>query len=165
MYREQAGAGGNWPVIDEVLDPEVVPQQNDLSCGSACGEMLLRKRGINNISQATIANEAGVPVTCEDLALALNTLSPEGFQRWRGGPLIIPGATDTELFEVLNTTGSWAAVLWEVGAGIGHMILVDGLDEVGYVLIRDPWDATTYRMTREDFLKYWNTQAVYWRKL
>lgn len=45
------------------------------------------------------------------------------------------------------------------------MVLVDGLDETGYVLIRDPWDGTKYKMTREDFLKYWNTQAVYWRKL
>lgn len=165
MYPEQAGAGGNWPVIDEILDPEVVQQQNDLSCGSACGEMLLKERGINNINQAMIANEIGVPVTCQDLAIVLNKFSPEALQRWRGGPLIIPGATETELFDVLNTTGSWSAVLWEIGAGIGHMVLVDGLDETGYVLIRDPWDGTRYKMTREDFLKYWNTQAVYWRKL
>lgn len=106
MYPEQAGAGGNWPVIDEILDPEVVHQQNDLSCGSACGEMLLKKRGINNINQAMIANEIGVPVTCQDLAIVLNKFSPEALQRWRGGPLIIPGATETELFDVLNTTGS-----------------------------------------------------------
>jgi Papain-like cysteine protease AvrRpt2 len=64
----------------------------------------------------------------------------------------------------LNTTGSWAAVLWEVGAGIGHMVLVDGLDEAGYVLIRDPWDSTKYKMTIDDFLNYWTTEGVYWRK-
>lgn len=162
MYPQQAGAGGNWPVIDEVLDPEVVQQQNDLSCGSACGEMLLKKRGINNISQATIANQAGVPVTCRNLANVLNTIDfPEGIQQWVGGPLAIPGATDSQLFETLNNTGSWAALLWEVGAGIGHMVLVDGLDEAGYVLIRDPWDGTSYKMRKDDFLKYWTTQAVF----
>lgn len=162
MYPEQAGAGGNWPVIDEILDPEVVQQQNDLSCGSACGEMLLKERGINNINQAMIANETGVPVTCPNLANVLNAIDlPEGIQQWVGGPLAIPGATDCQLFETLNNTGSWAAVLWEVGAGLGHMVLVDGLDETGYVLIRDPWDGTRYKMTKGDFLKYWTTQAVF----
>jgi len=100
--------------------------------------------------------------TCPNLANVLNTIDlPEGIKQWVGGPLGIPGATDSELFETLNNTGSWAAVLWEVGAGIGQMVLVDGLDEAGYVLIRDPWDGTRYRMTREDFLKYWTTQAVF----
>lgn len=41
------GAGGNWRVTDEVVDPKVVKQQDDLSCGPACAEMLLKDRGIN----------------------------------------------------------------------------------------------------------------------
>jgi len=48
MYPEQAGAGGNWPVIDEILDPSVIEQQGDLSCGIACGAMLLGDRKINS---------------------------------------------------------------------------------------------------------------------
>jgi filamentous hemagglutinin len=41
------GAGGNWQIIDEISDPNIIRQENDLSCGSACGEMLLKDRGIN----------------------------------------------------------------------------------------------------------------------
>jgi len=32
------GAGGRWPVIDEVADPSAIQQVNRLSCGQACVE-------------------------------------------------------------------------------------------------------------------------------
>lgn len=54
------GAGGNWRVTDEVVDPKVVLQQGDLSCGVACGEMLLTDRG-RNVAQRDIENLTGVP--------------------------------------------------------------------------------------------------------
>lgn len=41
------------------------------------------------------------------------------------------------------------------------MVVVDGIYN-DTVLIRDPWDATKYRMRKGDFLEYWNGQAVYW---
>ncbi len=58
-----SGAGGYWQVIDEVRDLSVIQQQDRLSCGPACAEMLLRSKGITNVSQARIALETGVPVS------------------------------------------------------------------------------------------------------
>ncbi|MBE9126929.1 MULTISPECIES: papain-like cysteine protease family protein [unclassified Coleofasciculus] len=162
MYPEQAGAGGNWPVIDEILDPSVIEQQGDLSCGIACGAMLLKDRKINS-SQSAIETITGIPVSCQVLAIALNTLDPDPSRQWEGGSLELPGATHSQLFEILNTTGSWAAVLWEMGAGIGHLVVVDGIDAAGYALIRDPWQGSRYRMTIDNFLKYWTTEAVFSR--
>jgi hypothetical protein len=49
--QEFAGAGGNWRVIEEVFDPTVVQQQDNLSCGAACGEMLLKDRGVDDDSR------------------------------------------------------------------------------------------------------------------
>ncbi|MGK7901393.1 MAG: papain-like cysteine protease family protein [Hormoscilla sp.] len=159
-----SGAGGNWPVIDEVVDPEVVPQQNDLSCGPACAEMLLRDRSIN-ISQAVIASETGVPADASSLARVLNSLDEEVSRLWGGGELVIPGATESQLLDALNATGSWAAVLWESGARMGHVVIVDGIDETGKVMIRDPrGQGTKYKMNRDDFLQYWNQQGVYLRR-
>ncbi len=63
-----SGAGGNWQVIDEIADEAVVKQQDKLSCGPACGEMLLSDRGIGDVNQSLIAAETGVPVSIEDLS-------------------------------------------------------------------------------------------------
>lgn len=45
---------------------------------------------------------------------------------------------------------------------VGHMVVVDGVDEVGNVIIRDPQNATRYEMTREDFIKAWTRRGI-WR--
>jgi ABC-type bacteriocin/lantibiotic exporter with double-glycine peptidase domain len=161
MHPAWAGAGGNWPAIDEIFDPKVVKQKSDLSCVAACGEMLLKDRGIN-ISQAVIEELIGLASAPEFLAGALNELNPDTSGQWKGAFLNLPGATQFQVFETLNTTGSWAAVLWEKGVGIGHMIIVDGLDEDEYVMIRDPWQGTRYRMIIDDFLQYWSQSGVYW---
>ena len=65
-------AGGNWQVIDEKLDLRVVKQQDNISCGVACGEMLLKEKEINNINQKTIAERSGIPVDVATLANVLN---------------------------------------------------------------------------------------------
>jgi Papain-like cysteine protease AvrRpt2 len=158
---ELSGAGGNWQVIDEIPDRTVVQQQDKLSCGPACGEMLLRDRGIYDTNQSLIATETGVPVSVEDLAIALNTLDASSSRVWLGGTVSIPGATNSEIVEVLISTGSWAAVLWETLADLGHIVIVGGLDDTEKILIRDPWNATKYKMELAEFLNYWNLQAVY----
>ena len=163
MHPVWAGSGGNWPVRDETFDPGVVLQQDQLSCGAACGEMLLRDCGIN-VTQAAIVATIGVPITSRRLAEVLNIFNPSTSPRWAGGPLAIKGATQEEVFDTLNTTGSWAAMLWETGSKIGHMIVVDGIDREGYVLIRDPWEGTRYTMKKSDFLQYWNDYGVYRRE-
>ncbi|MEG4083940.1 papain-like cysteine protease family protein [Microcoleus sp. POL10_C6] len=155
-----SGAGGNWQVIDEIADRDVVQQQDNLSCGPACGEMLLGDRGINGANQSLIAAETGVPVSAEDLAIALNILDATSSRFWLGGTISLPGATNYEIVEVLISTGSWAAILWETLAELGHIVIVDGLDDTK-IMIRDPWNATKYKMELEEFLNYWNLQAVY----
>jgi Papain-like cysteine protease AvrRpt2 len=156
-----SGASGNWQVIDEIPDRTAVQQQDRLFCGPACGEMLLNDRGICGANQSLIATETGVPVSVEDLAFALNTLDASSSRLWLGGTVFIPGATNSEVVEVLVSTGSWAAVLWETLADLGHIVIVDGFDNTGKILIRDPWNATKYRMELAEFLNYWNLQAVY----
>ena len=43
----KSGAGGNWKRIDEKFDAEIIKQTSGLSCVSAVGEMLLKRRGIS----------------------------------------------------------------------------------------------------------------------
>ena len=124
--------------------------------------MLLRNRGVNEIDRYAIASESGVPVSPQVLASVLNALnSTSSADRWVGSPLSIPGASNIQLIEVLNITGSWAAMLWESEKSIGHMIIVDGFDDEEKILIRDPWAGTKYKMDIEEFLNYWTLFAVY----
>ena len=128
--------------------------------------MLLQDCGINDITQMDIVNETGVPADALGLARALNLLDPDDSRQWIGGSLTIPGATESQLFDTLNETGTWGALLKECRPGVklSHVVVVDGIDDGGRVLIRDPWDGTSYKMTREDFLKYWTTNAIFQRK-
>lgn len=155
------GAGGKWRAIDQIADANVVQQQDKVSCGIACGEMLLKDREIYDVNQSIIAAETGVPVSAEVLALALNRFDSSDARVWKGGTVSIPEATDSEIIDVLISTGSWGAILWEPLANLGHIVVVDGMDETGKLLIRDPWDATSYKMDREEFINYWNSQAIY----
>jgi filamentous hemagglutinin len=163
MHPAWAGADGNWPAVDEVFDPSIVQQQDKLACGAACGEMLLRNYGLI-VSQELIIDQTEVPITAALLAEVMNSFEPSNKLSWVGGPLGIPGVTRADVFEVLNTTGSWIAILWETGAKIGHMVIVDGVDLLEYVLIRDPWQGTRYKLRKEDFLHYWSDYGVYRRK-
>lgn len=137
--KRLSGSGGYWEVLDELADSAVVKQFNDDACAAACGEMLLIDRGCQSVSQQGLARYAGgVPMEIAILALALNQLGRLAGQ-WIGAPIGINGASDEDLLRVLMKTGSWAAGLWEDGAPIGHVVVVDGFDGVGRVLIRDPW--------------------------
>ncbi|NES20983.1 MAG: hypothetical protein F6K41_19140 [Symploca sp. SIO3E6] len=156
-----SGAGGNWRVIGEIADPNVIKQQDQVSCGTACGEMLLRDREIYDVNQSIIAAETGVPVSIETLAMVLNRLDCDSSRVWLGGTVSIPGATDSEIIDVLIDTGSWGAILWEPLANLGHMVVVHGIDETEKIIIRDPWEATSYKMDREEFINFWNSQAIY----
>jgi hypothetical protein len=67
MHPVWGGAGGNWPIIEEIFDPAIAKQENLFSCGAACGVMLLSSDGIY-VSQSEITAIAGVPMTAPDLA-------------------------------------------------------------------------------------------------
>lgn len=158
-------AGGNWQVIDEKIDLRVIKQQDNLSCGVACGEMLLKTKGIDNIDQALIVMESGKPVSPAYLASVLNRLSPSNEGEWRGGGLAIEGLDFSELFYCLISTGVWIAELRELGARLGHLVIVDGIDSQDRVFIRDPWHGTSYQMEKTEFLDYWNLRGIFWTNL
>ncbi len=141
------GAGGNWPVNGEVPNPNVVRQANSLACGPACGEMLLKDMGVN-ATQAQLGNGLS---TIDSLTQSLNSFS----SGWQGEMV------DTSSFGALNQTGSWSAMMWDQGSSIGHWVVVDGLDDAGNVLIRDPFNGTSYTMTESNFLNSWSGGAVW----
>lgn len=158
-------AGGNWQVIEEQSDARALKQQDNLSCGAACGEMLLKEKGINDINQNTIIKEGGAPISPAYLASVLNNLSPSNLGEWRGGGLEIEGLGFDELLDCLISTGVWVAELRELGARLGHLVVVDGWDNQRRVLIRDPWQGTHYKMEREEFIDYWTLRGIFWVKL
>jgi len=143
----RAGAGGDWTVINERLSPDVVQQARPEGCVAAVGEMLSGGK----LNQAEIFPEVGtVP---ERLAAVLG---PE----WEGFTV---RNKDTALEQLLGREKSWAAELRDEfahRAKMGHMVVVDGLDEAGNLMIRDPQEATRYEMTREAFLNHWSGRTV-----
>ena len=154
------GAGGRWPVINEIIDPKVVRQQSNLSCGPACAEMLLREWGITNITQVTIENLTGSPTSASEVADALNQLSPASLHRWQGGYL--DTSSSLAAFNLLlKTSKPWMAQMKEIGNRIAYMVVVDGVDETGLVLVRDPWEGSSYKMELDQFLQVWSQIAVF----
>lgn len=145
----KGGAGGNWNVMNEIVDPTVVKQVTPTSCGAACGEMLLRDRNIF-VDQTNLGTQLK---STEQLVKDLN----KQYGKWNGGYV------GSEQFELLNKSGSWAAMMREKGAGVGHWVVVKGTDKVtGNVIIHDPWKGTSYQMTQREFLEGpWNGHAVF----
>ncbi|PHM33839.1 DUF637 domain-containing protein [Xenorhabdus szentirmaii] len=146
----KGGAGGNWNVLDEIVDPNVVKQKTPTGCGAACGEMLLKDRKVP-VSQTELGGGLKSP---EQLARDLNKYSSD----WDGG------FVGLENFHILNSTGSWAAMMWDQGSRIGHWVVVKGIDKAGNILIHDPWKGTSYKMTIDNFNKVWNEIAVFKQK-
>jgi filamentous hemagglutinin len=134
----KAGAGGNWNVLDEIADPNVVKQSTPTGCGGACGEMLLKDRNIF-VDQTQIGTGLKSP---EQLA---RDLTKNGGSSWSGG------FVGFEAYDALNKTGSWSAIMWDQGSKIGHWVVVKGTDSKGNVSIYDPWKGTSYKMTDKEF--------------
>ena len=127
-----------------------------------CGEMLLKAKGITDITQSRIVRESGAPVSPAYLASVLNHLSSSRLGEWRGGGLAIEGADVEDLLSCLMDNGVWTAELREAGARLAHLVVVDGLDRNGRVLIRDPWQGTSYKMEQGEFCCYWTLRGVFW---
>jgi ABC-type bacteriocin/lantibiotic exporter with double-glycine peptidase domain len=47
---------------------------------------------------------------------------------------------------------------------IGRWVVVDGLDDAGRVMIRDPWQATRYKMDLPEFQNTWTGYSVWGNK-
>lgn len=146
--RDLAGKPfGGWPVINEVFDtPGAVKQLTKDSCVSACGERL--SKGI--LKQADLIQKLGAPVDCRKLA---TELGPE----WAGD--YVNAYKD---FDAVMSGGEWCATFFDrLSRGLPHAVTVEGVTEAGTIKIFDPWEASSYEMTRENFILYWNGGAVY----
>jgi hypothetical protein len=148
-----AGAGGDWPVINERVSADVVRQMQDLSCVSAAGEMLSE----GTVSQQALIEKLGAPADVLQLPEELGS----GWEARRVSP---------ESLKALVGRGSFGAELFETPPSIRyqrlpptHTVVVDGLDEAGNVMIRDSKHGTRYEMIRSDFMKVWTGGAV-WRR-
>ena len=138
--------GVRWNAIGEIFDPSIVTQAGSLDCGAACGAMLLQDRGAKVLQDALKESVvSGYGTFAGDLAATLNGIDKT--RTWSRGPVAIAGASSSDVIRTLMGTGSWAAVVKNSGAKIGHWVVVDGFDDVGNILIRDPGDATRYGMT------------------
>lgn len=140
MNVENFGSLGKWEKIDEQFDSTVIKQSNDVSCVSAVGEMLANHYGLN-ITQAEILENIGVWSNAEALAKFLNSKETRKDVEWIGGsfpfePKFIKGIS----------TDVWAAMLRQ-GEPMGHAVLIGGIDESGLIIIKDPFDQATYKMT------------------
>ena len=137
---EQFGALGNWQKIDEKFDETIIKQINDASCVSALGEMLANYYGLN-LAQADILENIGVWANAEILADFLNSKETQFGVEWIGG-----GFPLASKFVKGISTDVWGAMLRQ-SETIGHAVLIAGIDELGLMIIKDPFDQTRYKMT------------------
>jgi filamentous hemagglutinin len=142
-----AGAGGSWNVLDEVANPGVETQSTPTGCGAACGVMLLKDRGVL-ASQVDLGTEL---TSMNSLAQKLNSVD----SGWVGN------AVDSSSFNALNRTGSWSAMMWDSGNKVGHWVVVNGVDDAGRVIVKDPFQGTQYKMEVDKFKEVWNGHSVY----
>jgi hypothetical protein len=160
---ELSGAGGNWPRQDERPDDSVICQFEIYACTAACAQMLLAEQGVL-VDQQVIAEACGQPSWPGLVARIMREIAPAS-ANWDGGSVGIAGVSETQMVRLLCRTGSWGAVLWEPGARIGHMVIVDHFEAQTQCLsIRDPWPpGTRYTMSLVDFVNWWSMSAVFRR--
>ncbi|NJR38540.1 MAG: hypothetical protein HC781_06435 [Leptolyngbyaceae cyanobacterium CSU_1_4] len=155
---------GKLPIaINEVEDATVPQQRSDISCGVACGQMLLRGIGVE-ASHDDIAAAAGSEfLTPGEVKLALSKLSSESWQEnWE-----FPNSKN---LLKLTTPGNAVAIQFErPQSSLRHWVVVDGYDGKN-IRIRDPWGlssdhrstgkGTRYSVAPQDFFAYWNGRFV-----
>lgn len=142
--KEEFGALGSWKKIDERFDETIIKQVNDASCVSAVGEMLARFYGLN-ISQQKILEKIGEWSNSKDLAEFLNSIETRNDVEWIGGFFY----DDIEFIKgITRNTRIWGVMLRNKEA-LGHAVLIDGLDSNGLIIIKDPFDQTTYKIETE----------------
>lgn len=63
---------------------------------------------------------------------------------------------------ILFRQKNWAVFLIDdfVSNKMAHAVCVEGRTRNGLIKIKDPFDQTSYKMTREDFLRYWGGQVI-----
>ena len=142
---------GSWPRSNvEVNKDLVIKQLDQVSCGQACGAMMLRDRGVNvkpvEIGEGLSSFQVNVP---GNLLSQIVNIAPN--IKWSSGHAIYFEKALNVLLR--KGSGSWIAEMR--GSVVNHAVVVNGVDINGFMKILDPWDSTTYTMTRSEFMKYW----------
>jgi filamentous hemagglutinin len=164
--RELSGApGGWWEAFEEHESAEVIRQCTPNACGPACAEMLFRARGIFSVSQQEVISVQGSNWSNEEsLSAAMNQIGARiGIRdsgRWLGAWVdSLDGAEDS--FNYLLKSLPYITSLKSFNSE-SHMVVVDGLDDEGRVVIRDPYEGTTYIMSRHAFCDVWQGMTIWW---
>lgn len=149
------------------------------ACGNACGATLIREKGgqpLDWVLQSNVAIQQGsILSTGSGLAAAMNTLQSQGWRAgqpvavtpggtWKGGQVDVWSAP-RKTFNALGMHGSFMTSVRHPRTPIGvsnHMVIVDGFNTQGQVVIRDPADGTTYTMTWSSFRNIWQGDSVWW---
>ena len=139
----KAGAGGYWKRFNEKFNPDIIKQINEAACVSAVGTMLAQRFGLN-LTQEKLLKKLGNWSNSRDLTTALNRL--DSSIKWLGGhPQNVLKYTQ---FLLENRVPMCA--IFRQGNPLGHAVLIEGLNEKGMVMIKDPFDQTEYEMEVED---------------
>jgi filamentous hemagglutinin len=152
--------GGPWKVIDEWPDGSIEKQLTNGSSGSACGAAMLREIGVS-IAQAKLLQILGDwPNTWEQSRVMNEIAGAEVFTNDR-----IYGDRVNQI-ERMSANCPFGAVLVDRVSLLTehptiHMVLVDGLNSLGQVIVRDPNQATRYGLDLAEFATYFSGQAVW----
>jgi ABC-type bacteriocin/lantibiotic exporter with double-glycine peptidase domain len=147
----KAGAGGSWKRFDEKFDSDILKQTTGISCVSALGEMLLRERGII-CSQENIRQAIGEPADIASLANELSKFDKNG--KWYG-IFALPEEIDIILKQKL------LGVILQEPKSLGHAVFIKKVTQT-YILIFDPYDQTSYKMTKQNFNNAWGGGVIYY---
>jgi RHS repeat-associated protein len=145
------GSGANMSAENEVLGT-AIQQTKPMSCFAACGEMLTNGAATQDSLIAKLDPSGIMGASSGDTARALGG-------GWRGGSVAGVDNRD-QVFSALNTTGAWGAMMRGAKGGY-HMVVVDGLDSSGSVLIRDPHNGSSYTTPYSEFINVWTGEAVF----
>ena len=132
---------------------DVVLQIHPDACVSACAEMATK----GEFSQ-------------KELVAKFDSMSPTGKVNCRGSlvelPLLIGEKwsfkfiSQAEAMSHISSRVNWIAEFKVFGEG-AHVVMVDGMDSAGNLMIRDSGIGKRYELKVSDFLQYWNGNAVF----
>lgn len=145
LQRTDLGEGReayNWEAKNERFSPDVVRQTEHVSCVNAVGEMLSEGR----LTEAFLKEKIGVPGDKNKLLRAL------GSDKWEYA--ICDVGKELESIDDFCERGPWMMELYDKkgSSRSHHVLIVDGKNEAGDLLIRDPHEGTKYEMTTKELL-------------
>lgn len=145
LQRTDLGDGReayNWEAKNERFSPDVVRQTEDVSCVNAVGEMLSEGR----LTEAYLKEKIGVPGDKNKLLREL------GVDKWEYK--ICDVGKELEAIDDFCERGPWMMELYDTKGSTRshHVIIVDGKNEAGNLMIRDPHEGTKYEMTIKELL-------------